>query len=68
MSEKIKMVLVKRKMNGKDLADALGCTSQNIYAQLKKDDWSENQLRKIAEKLNCRLEIGFVLNDTDERF
>lgn len=68
MSETIKLVMVKRNMTGKDLAEALGCSSQNIYALLKKDNWSEEQLRKIAEKLNCKLDIGFVLNDTDERF
>ena len=68
MSETIKLVMVKRNMTGKDLAEALGCSSQNIYALLKKDTWSEEQLRKIAEKLNFRLDIGFVLNDTEERF
>ena len=68
MSEKIKLVMVKRNMTGKDLADALGCSSQNVYAHLKKDNWSEEQLRKIAEKLDCKLEMGLVLNDTEERF
>ena len=68
MSETIKLVMVKRNMTGKDLAEALGCTSQNIYALLKKDNWSEDQLRKIAEKLDCTLDIGFVLNDTGQRF
>lgn len=68
MSEKIKLVMVKRNMTGKDLADALGCSSQNVYALLKKDNWSEEQLRKIAEKLDCKLEMGLVLNDTEERF
>lgn len=68
MSEKIKLVMVKRNMTGKDLADALGCSSQNVYALLKKDNWSEEQLRKIGEKLNCTLNIGFELNDTHEQF
>lgn len=36
ISEKIKIALIKRKMVGKDLADALGCSSQSIYALLKK--------------------------------
>ena len=68
MSETIKLVMVKRNMTGIDLAEALGCSSQNVYALLKKDNWNENQLRIIAEKLNCRLDMGFVLNDTNERF
>lgn len=68
MSEKIKLVMVKRDMTGKDLAEALGCSSQNIYALLKKDNWTEEQLRKIGDKLNCDLEMNFKLRDTNERF
>ncbi|SHI96713.1 Cro/C1-type HTH DNA-binding domain-containing protein [Butyrivibrio fibrisolvens DSM 3071] len=68
MSETIKLVMVKRDMNGKDIADALGCSTQAVYANFKKNAWNETQLRKIAEKLNCELEIGFKLKDTDERF
>lgn len=68
MSEKIKLVMVKRNKNGKDLAEALGCSSQNVYALLKKDNWSEEQLRKIAEALDCELHMNFELNDTHEQF
>ena len=68
MSEKIKLVMVKRGMSDKDLAEALGCSSQNVYALLKKDNWSESQLRKIGDKLNCDLEMSFRLRDTNERF
>ena len=68
MSEKIKLVMVKRNMTGKDLAEALGCSSQNVYALLKKDNWTEEQLRKIGDKLNCDLEMNFKLRDTGEKF
>ena len=68
MSESIKLVLVKRNKTGKDLAQALGCSSQNIYALLKKDNWSEEQLRKIGDALNCDLKIHFELRDTHEVF
>lgn len=68
MSKKIKLVMVKRDMTGKDLAEALGCSSQNVYALLKKDNWTEEQLRKIADKLNCELEMSFKLKDTGDRF
>ena len=68
MSEKIKMVMVKRNKTGKDLAAALGCSSQNVYALLKKDNWSEEQLRKIGDALDCDLRINFELRDTHEVF
>lgn len=68
MSEKIKLVMVKRNLNGKDLAEALGCSSQNVYNLLKKDNWNEEQIRKIGDKLNCDVEINFILRDTQEKF
>ena len=66
MTEKIKILMIKRNMNGNDLAKSLGCSSQNIYARLKKDNWTEEQLTKIADALNCDLEIHFKLRDTNE--
>jgi DNA-binding Xre family transcriptional regulator len=68
MSKVIKLVLIKRDMTAKDLAKILGCSSQNVYALMKKDSWSEDQLRKIGDSLNCDLEIGFRLRDTNEYF
>ena len=67
MSEKIKILMVKRNMTGINLAEALGCSSQNVYALLKKDNWTEKQLRNIADKMNCDLEINFKLRDTEEK-
>jgi len=68
MSEAIRLVMVKRNKSGRDLAAALGCSSQNIYALLKKDNWNEEQLRKIADALDCDLRMGFELRDTHEIF
>ncbi len=68
MSKKIKIALIRRNMTGKELAEALGCSSQNIYALLKKDNWSEEQLKKIGDRLNCDIEINFIERDTGEKF
>ena len=68
MSEKIKMIMVKRDVSGADLADTLGCSRQNVWRLLKEDTWNEEQLKKIADRLNCELEINFRLKDTNERF
>ena len=65
MSEKIKMIMVKRDVSG---ADTLGCSRQNVWRLLKEDNWNEEQLKKIADRLNCELEINFRLKDTNERF
>ena len=68
MSEAIKLVMVKRNKNGKDLAAALGCSSQNVYAMLKKDRWTTEQLKIIGDYLNCDFKIGYQLRDTKEIF
>ena len=52
MSEKIKMIMVKRDVSGADLADTLGCSRQNVWRLLKEDNWNEEQLKKIADRLN----------------
>lgn len=68
MSEKIRIVLAKRDMKKAELARQLGWSTANLYGKMKRDNFSENELRQIAEVLNCTLDISFKLNDTDERF
>lgn len=68
MSEKIKLVLVKRNMSKAQLAEKLGCSSSNLYNKFKRDNFSESELVEIAKVLDCTLEASFVLNDTKERF
>lgn len=67
MSEKIKIVLLKRKMSAADLAIALGQTPANISKKLKRDNFTENDLHEIAEVLNCDLDVSFTLRDTGEK-
>lgn len=66
MSEKIKIVLVKRKMTITALAESLGTTRSNLSGKLSRDNFSENELREIAEALNCEVDIIFTLKDTGE--
>ena len=66
MSEKIKIVLVKRKKSVTDLAKALNTSSQNLSNKLRNDNFREEELREIADILNCDLDINFTLRDTGE--
>lgn len=68
MSEKIELVLVKRKMSKSALAEKLNCSSSNLYNKFKRDNFSEKELQEIAQVLDCTFEANFVLNDTKERF
>ena len=60
-------LLLKRKKSIKDLADIIGGTPQNISGKLKRDNFSEKELREIADALDCDFEADFVLRDTGER-
>lgn len=66
MGEKIRIVLKRRNMSMADLADALGYSRQNLSKKIKRDNFSEEELLKIAEKLNCEFIGSFKLLDTNE--
>ena len=66
MSEKIKILLVKRKMTVTQLAKELNTSSQNLSNKLRQDNFRENELKEIAAALDCSFSITFTLNDTGE--
>lgn len=67
MTEKIKIVLVKRNMSAAELAEKIGCSPTNLYNKFKRDNFTEKDLQEIAQILECTFEGNFVLNDTQER-
>lgn len=66
MSEKIKVVLGRRNMTLGDLAERTGQTRQNLSNKMSRDNFTEKELRKIAEALECTYQASFTLNDTGE--
>ena len=67
MSEKIKIALLKRKMTVTQLAEKLNTSSQNLSNKLRQDKFRENELREIAEALDCDYEANFIMRDTGEK-
>ena len=67
MAEKIKILLVKKKMSVTALAKCLGQSSQNLSNKLSNDDFRESELKKIAEALNCDYDATFTLRDSGEK-
>lgn len=63
MTEKIKIVLVKKKMTVTQLAEALGTSQSNLSKKMKRDNFSEKELEGIAEALGIEYEANFVLED-----
>ena len=67
MAEKIRILLVKRgNISEAELARRLGMSTTNLYNRLKRDNFTDKDLQRIAEVLNCTFRAGFVLNDTGE--
>ena len=63
MTEKIKILLVKKNISAVQLAELLGVTPQNIYNKFKRDNFSEKELHEIAERFGCTFEGSFILPD-----
>lgn len=67
MAEKVRILLVKRKITVTDLAKRLGMSQSNLSNKLSRGNFSEKELQEIAEALNCDLDIRFTLRDTGEQ-
>ena len=65
-AEKITVLLRRKKMTNKELAERIGTSAQNLSNKMQRDNFSERELRQIAEALDCTLEISFVMNDSKE--
>ena len=68
MTESIRVALVKcGNISEAELARRLYTTSQNLYNKLKRDNFSERELREIAQALGLKLEISFINPETGEK-
>ena len=66
MTEKIKILLLKKKLTIKDLAKLLNCTSQNLSGKFKRDNFSESELKEIAKVLDVEYYGNFKIPETGE--
>ena len=66
MTEKIKIILVKRGMKTTDLAKKLNCTPSNLYDKYKRNNFSEKELIEIGNILDCDFIGKFKMRDTGE--
>lgn len=66
MTEKIKILLVKKNISAAQLAKELGTTSANLYNKFKRDNFSEKELVEIANVLGCKYEGSFLLDNGEK--
>ncbi|MBQ2700306.1 MAG: helix-turn-helix transcriptional regulator [Clostridia bacterium] len=68
MVEAIRIALVKRgNLSEAELARRVGVSPQNLHNKMKRDNFTETDLREIAEALGLRLEISFIDPETGEK-
>lgn len=66
MAQVIRVALIKRGTSITELAEKLGCTSQNISAKLRRDNFSEKELQEIATAIGCHFEGKFIVDESGE--
>ena len=67
MTEQIRITLVKSgNISESELARRLGISPQNLHNKMKRDNFTESDLREIANALNCNLKIQFISKETGE--
>ena len=67
MAQKIRILLVKQgNISEAELARRLNTTAGNLHHKMKRDNFSENELRQIGDVLRCDVKTVFVDRQTGE--
>ena len=67
MTQKIRILLVKKgNIPEAELARRLNTTPANLNQKMKRDNFSENELREIADVMGCDVKITFIDRETAE--
>lgn len=66
MTEKIKILLVKKNMTITQLAESIGTSQSNLSKKMQRDNFSEKDLIMIAEALNVKFEGFFIFENGDK--
>lgn len=65
--KKIKILLIEREMTITELATKLNTSKSNLSNKMRRNNFSEKDLKEIAEALNCDYDISFIMRDTGKR-
>lgn len=62
-AEKIRIILKRKGMTLAQLSEALGQSRQNFSQKMTRDNFGEQELKDIADKLGVKYESYFLLDD-----
>ena len=60
ISEKIKIILKRKGMTARELAEKLGTTPQNLQNKLSRDNFKISDIQNIASALGVRFVFDFI--------
>ena len=67
MTERIRILLVKRgNISESELARRLDISPQNLHNKMRRDNFSDRELRDVAVALGCEYRNAFVITETGE--
>jgi hypothetical protein len=67
MAQKIRILLVKQgNISEAELARRLNTGPANLHHKMKRDNFSEKELREIGDVLGCDVKITFIDRQTGE--
>lgn len=67
MSEKIRILLIKKgNLSEAELARRLNKTPQSFNSSMKRDNFTEKDLKEIAKVLDCEYKSTFIIKETGE--
>ena len=64
---KLRIIMEERGMTLTELAKRLGISLSTLSDKFRRDNFNERDLRKIADVLNCDVEIVFSFRDSDSK-
>ena len=67
VAEKIRIIANRRNMTLKQVAAALGEAPQNFSNKMSRDNFSESDLKRIADALDCEYAVTFTMDDSGDK-
>lgn len=65
-AEKIRVILKRKGMTLSQLAELTGQSRQNLSQKLERNNFGEEELQTLAEKMGVRYESYFVMENGDK--
>lgn len=66
VGEKLKIIMDRQHINMTKLSELTGQSRQNLSNKFSRDNFTEDDIRKLASAMGCKFEVNFTLPDGTE--